>query len=112
MKTRGQPGTPAPFAPWGGAISFDDSPGTNWYFGTGPGGLQAGQSDFFTVAEHEIGHVLGIGTSPQWSAQVSNGFFVGPAAEAANGGRPVPVDPGGGTSRGDGVGGQQAVMTP
>lgn len=113
VSTRGESGSPAPFAPWGGSVSFDDSPGTNWYFGADPAGIQSSQVDFFTVAEHEIGHILGIGTSPQWASQVSNGFFDGPAAEAAHGGLPVPVDAGAGHfAEGTTSGGQFAVMTP
>ncbi len=92
LQTRGESGSPPPFAPWGGSISFDTL-STNWYFGSDPAGLQSGQVDFFSVAEHEIGHVLGIGTSQQWGNQVQGNFFDGPASEAAEGGQPVPLSP-------------------
>jgi len=96
VESRGQSGAlatpPSDFGPWGGSIAFDDSGTYDWYFGLDTSGLAPDQVDFFTVAEHEIGHVLGIGTSPSWSRYVSGGSFDGPAAEAAYGGQPVPLD--------------------
>jgi hypothetical protein len=88
VQTRGKPATQ--YSTWGGAIAFDDSQ-TPWFFGTDASQMAPSQTDFLTVAEHEIGHVLGIGTSTQWQNLVSNGQFIGPAAEAAYG-APVPVD--------------------
>jgi hypothetical protein len=97
------------FAPWGGSITFDST--QNWYFGLAAGAT-ANQTDFYSVAEHEMGHILGIGTSSQWKALSSNGTFRGADAEAVYGG-PVPVTAddahwAGGVS----VNGQQAVMDP
>ena len=48
--------------------------------------------DFIAVATHEIGHVLGIGTSPAFSSYVGGSSFLGPNAMQANGGLPVPLD--------------------
>ena len=45
------------FANWGGSATFD-SVGTDWNFDLA--GPVAGQSDFFSVALHEFGHVLGL----------------------------------------------------
>ncbi len=73
----------AGFASWGGSLSFDT--GTNWYFGADPAGRSASQVDFDSVAEHELGHALGFGTSPQFAALVHNGLFTGPAATAVAG---------------------------
>ncbi|MBX9625024.1 MAG: hypothetical protein K2X82_14550, partial [Gemmataceae bacterium] len=84
LRARGPAGVTA----WGGAVSFDSS--VDWYFG-GAEGLPAGRSDFYSVAVHELGHVLGIGSSRTWYAQVDGGAFVGPNAEAVYGG-PVPLD--------------------
>lgn len=96
VAARGQTGalsaTPTDYGPWGGAISFDNSGSTNWYFGSDTSGLNSSETDFFTIAEHEVGHVLGIGTAPSWSTDVSGSNFVGPASEAVYGG-PVPLDP-------------------
>jgi hypothetical protein len=82
---RGQSGalaaTPTDFAPWGGAITFDSD--ALWYFGTG--GL-SGKDDFLSVATHEMGHVLGLGTADSWTALVSGATFTGAHATAAHGG--------------------------
>jgi hypothetical protein len=48
--------------------------------------------DFSLVAWHELGHVLGIGTSGGWRRFVTGAGFTGPASEAVYGG-PVPLDP-------------------
>jgi hypothetical protein len=65
---------PTDFGPWGGSISF--SAVANWNFSSNL--PQAGQNDFLSVAEHEIAHVLGFGTSPSWFTYVSGHDFVGP----------------------------------
>ena len=78
---------------WGGDIAFSTS--TDWYFGADIAGRVGNQVDFQTVAAHELGHVLGIGTSPAWTTLVSGGVFTGPAATAANNGKPVKVSPDG-----------------
>ena len=96
LSARGKAGAlatpPTSFGPWGGSIRFDNSGGTNWYFGQRLAGLGPSQTDFLSIAEHEIGHVLGLGTSGSWDARVSGGFFNGPTAVAANGGLSVPVN--------------------
>ncbi|HEX4612698.1 MAG TPA: FG-GAP-like repeat-containing protein, partial [Urbifossiella sp.] len=79
---------PAGITAWGGSISFDSN--ANWFFGTSAAGIGRAQTDFYTVATHELGHVLGIGTASRWFAQIANGTFTGPNAEAVYGG-PVPV---------------------
>jgi len=123
VEARGQSGafaTPvSDFGPWGGSIAFDDSGSTTWYFGLDTSGLLPGQYDFFTAAEHELGHVLGGGTSPSWSRYVSGASFDGPAAEAAYGGQPVPLDsvvepthPGAHWAQGTTSDGQLAIMDP
>jgi hypothetical protein len=57
--------------PWGGMMYFDTS--ENWYFGTTASGLGANQVDFLSVAEHELGHVLGLSHQPE-GARDSEGF--------------------------------------
>ena len=81
VRTRGQAGAPTTdFGPWGGAISFDSN--ANWYFDTDlstSADIQG--SDFYSVALHEMGHVLGLGTAGSWNNLLDgNGNFVGPTA--------------------------------
>jgi hypothetical protein len=80
VEARGQAGalaTPATdFGPWGGSITCDT--GETWNFSTDfP---QAGGFPFISVALHEMGHLLGIGTCASWNAKISGGFFTGPYA--------------------------------
>ena len=62
-------------APWGGSITFDTD--TNWYFGVTTGGLNSSQYDFYSVAVHELAHLLGFGTSDSFYNLVSGTNFVG-----------------------------------
>lgn len=93
IKGRGQAGalasTPTDVAPWGGSIAFD-SVGVDWAFSTTSSQLTAGKTDFFSVAMHELGHVMGVGLSGSWNRLVSGSNFVGATASARNGG-PVPL---------------------
>jgi len=66
-----------------GAIAFDDD--ANWHFDhTVP--VTAGASDFFSVALHELLHVLGVGTSDTWTSLISGTDYLGAEGIAANGG--------------------------
>jgi hypothetical protein len=91
INTRGQP---SGFANWGGVISFDNSART-WHFDytTQP---TAGQTDFYSIALHELAHALGFGETTDsgnspWESNVSGSQFFGNNAEAANGFQPVPL---------------------
>jgi hypothetical protein len=111
---RGQPGAlgsaPTDYAPWGGSVTFDTV--TNWNFGDTSVGPAPNQFDFLSVAEHELGHVLGIGTAGSWQDKIAAGRFYG-AASAAVYGAPVPVDGAGAHwARGTAVGGAVADMVP
>lgn len=64
------------FAPWGGAISFDNT-STNWYFGLDASGLGSSQYDFYSVAVHELAHVLGFSSSDSFDNLVQGSNFVG-----------------------------------
>jgi hypothetical protein len=85
VATRGAGG----FSLWGGSLSFDTT--ENWHFGAGTAGLNSNEIDFYSVATHELGHVLGIGTASQWFSQVQNGRFIGGHAQSVYG-APVPLD--------------------
>jgi hypothetical protein len=89
VQTRGEP---TGFAAWGGVLTFD-SAGVNWHFNhaTQP---TAGTSDFFSVAIHELGHALGLGTSPEWNAFISGSNFTGPNAAGEFGANPPLHDTG------------------
>jgi hypothetical protein len=78
------------YGPWGGAVTFDPN-FAGWYFGASAAGIAANQVDFLSVAEHELGHLLGFGTAPSWDNRVSNMVFTGPAAVQEYPGN-VPVD--------------------
>ena len=95
VASRGQTGALATpqtdFGPWGGSITFDDSGSTNWYFSPNLGGIGSSQTDFLSVAEHEFGHILGVGTASSWTAKVSGGTFHGANADAVFGAA-VPVN--------------------
>ena len=107
LRNRGQSG----YSIWGGSVAFDTT-GTNWFFGSSAAGLGANQVDFYSVAVHEVGHLLGIGTATSWFNQVSGGTYRGASADAVYGGA-VPVS---GDSahwaNGLTIGGQQAAMDP
>lgn len=85
-RSRGQAGAlaaaPTDFGPWGGSLGFSST--ASWYFDTTPASVEsfAGQSDFYSVAVHELGHLLGIGTAQSWDTRINlaGTHFVGPAS--------------------------------
>jgi hypothetical protein len=99
VAARGQTGalaaTPTDFGPWGGSIAFSET--ADWYFASDPstGTVPSDEYDFYSVALHEIGHVLGIGTAPSWMDQINDsGYFTGAnATEFNNGVNPLLSSP-------------------
>jgi hypothetical protein len=87
VQLRGQVGAGAPvptdFGPWGGWLSFDAD--TPWHADLSLDGLEAGEVDLYSVALHELSHVLGFGLAGSWAAQVSIGRFTGAQAVSAFG---------------------------
>ena len=72
-------------APWGGVISFDNL--TNWNFDDESGsGASTGETDFRTIALHELSHVLGHGIVDSYNRLVTGSNFTGANAVAAHGG--------------------------
>jgi hypothetical protein len=72
-------------APWGGSIAFDTVDGGGerlWNFGAAPTSGDVDESDFLSVAIHELAHLLGFssGTS-SFANKISEGQFTGTAAE-------------------------------
>ena len=97
---RGQSGaslaTPTDFGPWGGSISFSST--AAWYFDSDPSTIEAGlagNNDFYSVAVHELGHVLGVGTAGSWTSNVSGSNFTGTNSVISFGGN-VPLQSGSG----------------
>lgn len=77
------------FSLWGGSITFDVD--STWNFSqtqnlTG--------SDFVSIALHEMGHVLGIGTADSWFNKISSAVFTGSASTRSYGANP-PLNGGG-----------------
>ena len=124
LKYRGQEGAaeanPTDYGPWGGSITFNAS--KSWSFGIYEAPSDPQDSDFLSVALHELCHVLGFGPpSPNpksWDTYVDAGTrrFLGPEAVAEYGG-PVPLDdidthwaPGTLSTNGGAV--QEAAMDP
>ncbi len=69
------------FAPWGGVISFNSEyQDFHWNHRLK---VPADKIDFYATCLHELGHVLGIGTSETWEQQVSGNAFQGPHAVQA-----------------------------
>ena len=71
---------PTDFGPWGGQVTFDLD--RNWHFGITTDNLEPGQTDFVSVAKHELAHVLGIGLAPSWDTFVVGNEFTGPKTVA------------------------------
>lgn len=77
------------FASFGGAIAFDSD--ASWYFDSDPGSKEnfPNQTDFYTLAMHEIGHLLGFTYgAAAFSRQALGGKFHGVRVVALNGGAP------------------------
>ncbi|MCL2162195.1 MAG: matrixin family metalloprotease [Betaproteobacteria bacterium] len=71
---------------WTGKITFNE--GSDWYSGADE---SFSGIDLFSVALHELGHVLGVGIVDTWTNKVSGDYFYGANAVGLYG-SPVPVD--------------------
>ena len=68
------------FGPWGGQLTFNTA--TDFHFGETVEGLDNDESDFLSVAIHELSHLLGFGLAGSFTSHVSGGRFNGPEAVA------------------------------
>ncbi|MBA4142079.1 MAG: hypothetical protein H0X43_03535 [Nitrosospira sp.] len=113
--SRGQPGALLPletdFSPWGGAISFNTT--SNWYFDTDTTTDESfpGQFDLYSVAVHELAHVLGFSSAQSFDNLNSGGLFTGSAVHALLGFHPSLTGDGHWVS-GLSYSGQEAAMDP
>ncbi|MGH8762618.1 MAG: hypothetical protein ACREUR_05230 [Nitrosospira sp.] len=81
--SRGQPGALLPvqtdFGRWGGALSFN-SASSNWYFDADTRTDESFSGfDLYSVAVHELAHVLGFGSADSFDNLSSGGVFTGTA---------------------------------
>ena len=108
---KGAPGVPGPdFGPWGGTLSFNNSNTVNYYFGTDAPPAGTTGFDFYSVAVHELGHLLGFGIANSYYHYVANGVFTGPAVNTLTPNPSVTND--GHWAAGTQYLGQEAAMTP
>lgn len=95
IKSRGETGAldtnPTDFAPWGGSITFDTA--TDWHFGDASTSIPPGETDFLSVAIHELGHLFGVGTADSWDTPIAGNNFTGAKSVDIFGGN-VPLNPG------------------
>ncbi len=92
--TLGGSPTDVDYAPWGGVLTFNSA--APWYFDADASTVEpfSGLNDFYSVALHEITHVLGIGQAPSWSNKINgSGDFTGSSSVQAFGGQ-VPLNGG------------------
>lgn len=118
VEGRGQSGATGPDAGqtdtalWGGSIAFDTD--TNWHFGLTTEGLAGNEHDFYSVALHEMIHVLGFSDgTPAFANLISiSGEFMGPASMAVSADTSLlPGDPGH-WDEGLSSAGQETLMDP
>lgn len=89
--SRGQMGALAPiktdFGPWGGAISFNSA--SNWYVDSDITTAESFSGfDLYSVAVHELAHVLGFGGADSFDNLISDGSFTGRTVHALVGYNP------------------------
>ncbi len=96
------------FEPWAGTIVFDLD--GNWSFDID--GPVLGKNDFISVALHEIGHILGHGTSAAFDQFDIGGAFNGPNALQVNNGQPIPLESSTDQHVRDGIRNDSVLMDP
>ena len=71
------------YSTWGGFVTFDNDGDNNWHYDYTTN-VVPGRIDFYSVALHEIGHVLGLnGNNAEWNQYQVGSEWQGPQALAA-----------------------------
>jgi hypothetical protein len=91
LSLRGQVSGTTDFGPWGGSVTFDND--ASWYFDSNVATNESfgAMNDFYSVALHELAHLLGMGTADSWDNLITGNNFTGAASMAENGGLAVPL---------------------
>lgn len=118
VEGRGQSGATGPEAGqsdtslWGGTITFDND--TNWHFGVTTAGLEGSEHDFYSVALHEMMHVLGFtdGTPAFLNLVSPSSEFMGPRAMAVSADTQLMASDLAHWREGLASGGQETLMDP
>lgn len=118
VEGRGQSGATGPedgqtdTSLWGGSITFDID--TNWHFGLTSEGLEPAEHDFYSVALHELIHVLGFSdATPAFANLISpSGEFMGAASMAVSGDTSLQAGDFGHWDDGLQSAGQETLMDP
>lgn len=97
------------FEPWVGSITFNSN--ADAVYSTDPNGPAPNTIDLLSTALHEIGHVLGFGTSGPFDGQIVAGRSSGLNALAANSDAPIPLEVDG-VHIADGFASDTTVMDP
>lgn len=108
----GTPSTQTDFGPWGGSLSFNSTAAFYFDNDTTTDETFAGSFDFYSVAVHELGHLLGFGTSYSYDNNISNGVFTGAAVNALTGQDQSVTSDGSHWVEGLSYGDQETAMSP
>lgn len=85
-----QEGAVTDFEPWVGTISFTTDPAPEWDFSLS--NPDSGKYDFVSIALHEIGHILGVGTAPIFKVLGAGRAFDGVNAQEVTDGNAIPLE--------------------
>ncbi|MDJ0744705.1 MAG: hypothetical protein QNJ32_15275 [Xenococcaceae cyanobacterium MO_167.B27] len=80
------------FEPWAGVISFSTSLPQDGEWDFSLNNPDPNKFDFITVALHEMGHILGIGTAPAFTNLAEDGLFNGFNAKNINNNNGIPLE--------------------